>query len=267
VALVVGGASAHASLADEGARSLAPAMLAACKDVACVPSCDGVDAGDESPFYTAVGRFPGSFTSAGAQEAIVSLFPCGEVFSRRQAGITALVKKEKAGWRTMETIEDAFVQDECRIVDAAGRQILICQATVGPNQGIMTAALCVVSADANGLQNDCPLRVTDVAASGCFADESNPGPRHTWSAEITKWTPATVAGSQGARVEVSIAALAVPEGENMDPACERAVQRLEKAPRETLHLELAFDGQTLAATAESRKAAARFPWAIELDGR
>ena len=253
-------------LITQTSTNLPPDVRAACAEVDCRPSCDGVEPGDE-PIYTAVGRFPGSFTAKGAQEAVVSLFPCGEVFSRRQAGLTSLVKKEKAGWRTTETVEDAFTQDECKVVDAGGGQILLCQASVGPNQGILTHAVCVVSVDPHGLQHECPLRVTDVAASGCFADDSNPGPRHTWSAEITSWAPATVAGSPGARVEVSIAAFAVPEGENMDPACDRAVQRLEKAPREPVHLELAFDGQTLAATPETRKAAARFPWAIELDGR
>src|SRR5262249_54486761 len=146
----------------------------ACQEVqACRPSCDGVEADEESQTYAPIGVFAGSFTAPRAQEAIVSLFPCGETFSRRQAGVTALARKDRKGWRTVGTIEDAVSQGECRLVDSGGRQLLLCQVSVGPDQGIMTDALCVVSADERGLDHACPLRVTDVRASGCFSDSGD----------------------------------------------------------------------------------------------
>jgi hypothetical protein len=218
---------------------------------------------DEPRIYAPTAEFSGAFTAPRAQEAIVSLFPCGETFSKRQAGVTALLRKERAGWRKVTTIEDAFSQDECRLVGAPGGQRLLCQANVGPNQGIMTGALCVVSAEDDELTQECPLRVTDVAASGCFSDGDTAGPRHTWAADIKSWTPVTIAGSPGARVEVSIASLKVPPGENVDEPCQRAIERLEKAPRETIALDLVFDGRKLSLTPESKKRAARFSWAFD----
>src|SRR5262249_8209906 len=155
-------------------------------------------------------------------------------------------------------------QDECRLVTVGPRQVLLCQANVGPEQGILTAALCVVSASEGGLDHDCALRITDVSASGCFSDGGDSAARrHTWAAAIKSWSAATVAGSPGARLEVSVASLSVPPGENMDRACERATQRLDTAPREVLRLELAFDGRKLALTPDSKRIAGRFPWVFD----
>jgi len=249
---------------DEAKDALAPPVRTLCKEVAeCRPSCDGVDADEDRRVYAPVAHFPGSFTAPRAQEAIVSLFPCGEAFTERQAGLTALLRKSPSGWTTVTTIEDAVTQDECRLVESTGRQLLVCQVSVGPQQGIVTAALCVLSASEGRLVNTCPLRVTDVTASGCFPDASGQGARHTWAADIKSWTPATVAGSPGARVEVSLASVSVPAGENMDPACDRAIQRLQKATPEVVSLDLAFDGPALSLIPASRRVAARFPWIFD----
>src|SRR5262245_27154732 len=85
-------------VAGQGAKSALPAPVqAACKEVKrCVPSCDGVDVDLDDPVFHPVGSFPGSFSAPGAQETIVSLFPCGESFSRRQVGLTALLKKARS---------------------------------------------------------------------------------------------------------------------------------------------------------------------------
>jgi hypothetical protein len=260
--LGMAGGAARAATSD----GLTPPVRAACANVAaCRPSCEGVPSGEDQPVYSAVGEFPGFFSAPGVEEAIVSLFPCGETLSRRQEGLTALVKKERSRWTTVSTIEDAFTQDECRHVDVEGRQRLLCHVGVGPDQGILTDTLCVVSVRDGALVQACPLRVTDVTGAGCFADHESPGRRHTWVAEIKGWTPATVGRAPGARVEVSVAAVAVPAGDGLDPACERAVQKLEKAPRETLTLDLVLGERGLALTPMSRKTATRFPWAIEGD--
>src|SRR5262249_6875100 len=157
----------------------------ACTKVAtCRPTCEGAPANDDAPVYAPVGEFPGSFSSPGAEEAIVSLFPCGEAFSRRQQGLTALARKEGTRWAAASTIEDAFAQDDGRRVDVGGRGRLVCQSSVGPDQGVVTDALCVVSVQDGVLEQACPLRVTDVTGAGCLADHENPGPRHTWAASI-----------------------------------------------------------------------------------
>ena len=88
VALVLTACMEEASpvAAQHAKAALSAPVKAACKEVKCVSSCDGVDASFDDPVYS----FSGSFSAPGAQETIVSLFPCGESLTRRQAGLTAL---------------------------------------------------------------------------------------------------------------------------------------------------------------------------------
>ncbi len=231
-------------------------VRSACRGTRCVKACGRL--GREYSSVTDVQR--GAFTAAGADEALVSLFPCGEPMSFRQEGRLALRRHEAKGWRRVADSGDAFFSGECRRQHASGRDVLFCQAGVGPNQGIMTDALCVVSWDGHAVKDECPIRVTDVSAAGCFSKGAATG-RSTWYARIAAWRETRSGDQPGASldIELAIEKVAPQTGDDsLDPACRRAMKRLEKPRLQKLTLDAVFDGHELKLTPES--GAARKPF-------
>lgn len=237
----------------------------ACKEVTrCASSCEGVDAAEDDPPHAVTATFRGAFSAPGAEEAIVSLFPCGESFSRRHHGTTVLLAKRGGAWTSIATSQTAVSKDECHAVVVEGRTVLFCKSGVGPNQGILTDAVCTLSGRGGELEELCPFRVIDARGAGCFTDPDGEG-RKTWAAGIRSFEIVTIGGRAGVRVEVEEATASMPAGEGLDDACDAAVQKLETAPRNVRTLELVFDGRRLTLTPGSRKAVDTTPWIFEND--
>jgi hypothetical protein len=220
-----------------------------CRPPDCVRTCADADEGRSAVTY--VQR--GAFSAHGVEEALVSLFPCGEAGSLRYRGTLALVRRGPRGWRQVATTSDAIFGGECRVQHSPDRDLLFCQTGVGPNRGIMTDSLCAVFWKAGQIAHDCPLIVTDVTFAGCLSGLEG-ATRRTWTARVASWAERPFGQRPGAVVEVeyAVASLKGPAPESgSDAECHRAVRRVEKLPLQKLRLEAVFDGQRFSLTPES----------------
>jgi hypothetical protein len=170
----------------------------------CVKGCAGQDR--EHSYVTYVQR--GAFTAPGAEEALVSLFPCGEEGSRREAGTLALLRLGIKGWRRVAAISDAIFNEECRLQHAPERELLFCQAGVQAMGGILIDSLCAIFWNGKKIVEECPVRVMDVTASGCLANNENDR-RRTWAGNIVSWAEKRFGDRPAATVDIDFAIEAV----------------------------------------------------------